>query len=317
MKNKTVVVGIIALLFGILASFLLSRYFATDKTETIVVLLPTSTNKYWQAVSDGAKRAALEIEGAYKVEIRTGDEDADAVGQMALLRGFLERAETAALVIGPASSSQPVPLVAEYIRADIPVVVIDSLLDQTALDLQGVNVSATIVSDNQHGGELAAQEFADRLGPGPHSVVMLEGDPVHESARQRKSGFEKAIQADWDVRYLRGDWRVDIARSAVADFLIADRFEALFSASDEMAIGAIAAIKRAGIDNAEWPLIIGFDASIDGLNALQNGEMLATVKQDAEGLGYKGVTLAAQILDGEIKPNPTLNILLPVELVFR
>jgi len=302
----------------ILLSMNTSTSCLVKEKNKILVLLPTSTNKFWQAVRDGAIKAGTELSGKFEVLIRTGEEDTDAAGQESLLRGFLAEPDVVALVIGPASASAPAPMVAEYIKAGKKVVVIDSALDQDILDKLNVHVDATIVSDNELGGELAGKELVRKLGAGEHRIIMVEGDPVHESARARKSGFQKTIPTSYIVDYLPGSWRSDIARSSVADYLSIYNIEGLFAASDEMALGAIAAIVNKTELKDNWPIIIGYDATIEGLKEISSGRMWASVKQDAEGLGERGVLTAAGIIEGEIKPDKEgLFIKLEVRLIHR
>ena len=77
-----------------------------------------------------------------------------------------------------------------------------------------------------------------------------------------------------------------------------DSFDAVFSNNDEMAIGAIQAMKAAGI-SMEDVIVTGVDATQDALVAMQSGDLDVTVFQDAAGQGSGALDAALRLARGE------------------
>lgn len=71
-----------------------------------------------------------------------------------------------------------------------------------------------------------------------------------------------------------------------------NQIELVLSNNDDMALGAVDAMKAAGIDQTEWPVILGIDGTDVGLAALKNGEIRGTVYNDKEGQAEKMFDLA-------------------------
>jgi len=81
------------------------------------------------------------------------------------------------------------------------------------------------------------------------------------------------------------NWQRDEAQDLVTNWLSAgEPFDVIFANNDEMAIGAIQAMKAAGI-SMEDVVVTGVDATQDALVAMSAGDLDATVFQDARGQG--------------------------------
>ena len=71
--------------------------------------------------------------------------------------------------------------------------------------------------------------------------------------------------------------------------------QAIFAQNDEMALGAIEAAKSAN----KKVLIVGFDGTADGVKAVENGTMSATIAQQPDIMGQQGVEVAVKAAKGE------------------
>jgi len=293
-------------------------WFHTRRTELprIVVVLPSAVNPYWLEVRAGAEEAAASLSSQYDVRVEAS-QSMDAASQTSLLNGFLTRGNVAALVLGPASDTDTVPAVAKYSNAGIPVILIDTELNPSAVKASGVTISAFIGSDNLDGGFKAGETLLKALqgkGQKPR-VLLLEGLPVHQSAIDRANGFMKAVGDHFDVVRVNGEWSRDKAQEIVASRFTRERFAGIFASNDEMALGAIAALESLHVDQTRWPVIVGFDATPDGLEAIKNGRMFATIKQSGKDLGKLGVLDAV----AAARKSPTIQSrqLLPLSVVSR
>ena len=145
----------------------------------------------------------------------------------------------------------------------------------------------------------------DANGDGVLQYVMLEGEPGHQDALLRT---EYAIQvladAGVEVEKLAGDtanWNRAQGASRTARWLeeFGARIEVIFSNNDDMALGAIDALKETGRPLESWPLIVGVDATEPALEAVAAGELYGTVYNDGPGQARAMLDLALALYHGE------------------
>ena len=108
------------------------------------------------------------------------------------------------------------------------------------------------------------------------------------------------------------NWRRDTAQDLMTNWLSSgEQFDAVFANNDESAIGAIQALKAAGI-SMDDVVVGGVDATQDALVAMQAGELDVTVFQNAAGQGSGSLDAALKLARGEDVPNV---VWIPFELV--
>lgn len=205
------------------------------------------------------------------------------------------------LIINPTDSAAVSSAVQSANSAGIPVITIDRSADEG-------DVETLITSDNVTGGEMAANFILEKVGKDA-KTVELQGIAGASATRERGEGFHKVA-----------DEQLDIASSQPADF---DRtkglnvmenalqgihgIQAVFAHNDEMALGAVEAIKSAGLDI----MVVGFDGTEDAVKAVKAGDLTATVAQQPELIGKEAVHAAQQILNNQKVKNI---IKVPLEL---
>ncbi|MDR2655502.1 MAG: galactose ABC transporter substrate-binding protein [Oscillospiraceae bacterium] len=129
----------------------------------------------------------------------------------------------------------------------------------------------------------------DKNGDGVLQYVMLEGEAGHQDAIMRTEGSVSSFaEKGYKLERLEDEianWTKDQAETKMTQW-IADhggRIELVFSNNDEMALGAITALEKAGIPQENWPVIVGVDGTPTGLAAIKAGKMQGTVFNDAKG----------------------------------
>ncbi|ANE45152.1 sugar ABC transporter substrate-binding protein [Paenibacillus swuensis] len=160
-------------------------------------------------------------------------------------------------------------------------------------------------------GQLVVDYFkahpeADKNKDGVVQYVMLQGEPGHQDAELRTQFSIQAItDAGMKVEKLAEDtamWDRVKAQDKMASFLAAhgDKIEVVITNNDDMALGAIEALKAKGYfkDNKYMP-VVGVDATAPALQALQDGTLLGTVLNDAKNQGAATTALAAVLAKGE------------------
>jgi ribose transport system substrate-binding protein len=188
-------------------------------------------------------------------------------------------------------------------QAGIPVVVVDTRLDPTAAAEAGARVASFVGSDNYEGGRLAGLHLVSLTG-GRARVAVLEGIPGHETGDSRLRGFKEAIKDSPGVTIAASqpaNWERDLGFSVLQNMLQAHRdVDAVFACNDMMALGAIEAIRAAGLEGKIR--VIGFDAVDDARKAIESGAMAASVAQFPAEMGKVAVESAVRLLKGETVP---------------
>jgi methyl-galactoside transport system substrate-binding protein len=152
-----------------------------------------------------------------------------------------------------------------------------------------------------------AHPEADKNGDGVIQYIMLKGEPGHQDAELRTKFSVQAItDAGMKVEKLAEDtamWDRVKGQEKMAAFLAShgDKIEAVIANNDDMALGAIEALKAKGYfkDNKFIP-VVGVDATAPALKALEDGTMLGTVLNDAKNQGKATLNVAAVLAKGEV-----------------
>ncbi|WGS64680.1 D-ribose ABC transporter substrate-binding protein [Marinitoga aeolica] len=205
------------------------------------------------------------------------------------------------IIVNPTDSDAIVTAVEEANDAGIPVITVDRAAN-------GGKVVLHIASDNVAGGAMAAKYIAQLLN-GKGNVVELVGIPGTSAARDRGKGFETELKKYPGLKLIAkqtANFNRAEGLSVMENLLQAyPNIDAVFAQNDEMALGAIEAIKSEG--KLGKIVVVGFDAIPDAVNAVKNGEMAATVAQQPSLMGELAVKKAVEYLE-------THTIYIPVDL---
>lgn len=158
-----------------------------------------------------------------------------------------------------------------------------------------------IGSDDVRGGEMAAQAVARALG-GKGNVVVLEGPVGQLGALQRWEGSRQALEQHPGIRVLErktANWSRAEALNLMQNWITAHRgsLHGVIAHNDEMALGAVAALKAAGIDPKSLP-VAGIDGVSDAIRSVAAGEMILSIRQDAATQAQGAMDVALRHLIG-------------------
>lgn len=251
----------------------------------VLLALSTQTNPFFVQLRDGAQAKADEL----GIELEIQDASDDAATQVNQLNNA---ATTGAdvVIVNPTDSDAVSPAVKQLNDAQIPVIAVD----------RGVNdaeVASFVSSDNVAGGKQAADEVASAIDE-KGSVLVLQGIPGSSASRDRGAGFDEGLGSYPDIevaaKQTAGFDRAK-ALDVTTNLLQANPdVKAIFAENDEMALGAIEALG----DRADEIAVVGFDGTEDGIAAIEDGSMTATIAQQPAELGALAVEQAKTILDG-------------------
>ena len=156
-------------------------------------------------------------------------------------------------------------------------------------------------SDDVKAGRMQGAYMAANL-PLNAKIVYLQGDATQGSAVGRWEGFKEAcLDKRPDIQLLSfvdAGWsKAEALKTMTLWMKMFPEINGVVAGNDEMALGAIAALK--GANRLSGCLISGVDATPAGLAAVKAGEMAQTVKQDAKAQGEGALTLAEGFLKGD------------------
>ena len=165
--------------------------------------------------------------------------------------------------------------------------------------VDGKEVNSTVSSDNVAGGKQAADALAEAMG-GKGKVIVLQGVAGTSASRDRGQGFTDGIAAHADIEVVAMQpANFDRAQGLdVATNLLESNSDVtgIFAENDEMALGALQAL---GDKAGKEVFVVGFDGTDDGLKAVADGTMVATIAQQPAELGKVAVEMALKAVNGE------------------
>lgn len=267
---------------------------------TLGLSVSTLNNPFFVTLRDGALDAARSA-GVTLIVLDAQDSPAKQLNDV---QDLIQR-RVSAILLNPTDAAALVPAVLQANRAGVPVITVDRAV-------AGGEVVAHIASDNVAGGRQAAEFIAQQLN-GQGSIVMLEGIPGTSAARDRGTGFREGLTKYPGLRLIASQpANFDRAQglNVMQNILQAQpRIDAVFAQNDEMALGAIQAIRTA---NRTGIMVVGFDAIPDAVAAVMDGRMAATIAQQPAKMGQLGVETAVGYLRGG-----TVSIPVDLQLVVR
>ena len=213
-------------------------------------------------------------------EVTTADAQMDTAKQNNQVSNFIA-AGCDYIVIECVDSEAIVPAIKEANSANVPVICL--ICDATGGEYTYVG------SDNYQCGQAMAEYYHDAL-PENAKIIFLAGTAGLTHSTLRHDGFFENLDRD-DVEVLADidcDFEREQAMSTATDLLQAnEEVDAIVCANDQMALGAIQALKA---DGREGVLVNGVDATEDGMNSIKNGEMTFSML-------YNGIVQAENTID--------------------
>ncbi|WP_192036740.1 ribose ABC transporter substrate-binding protein RbsB [Halomonas sp. YLGW01] len=270
--------------------------------DRIALVVSTLNNPFFVTLQEGAERQA-EALGHELIVLDSGN---DAARELSNVEDALSR-DIDLLLMNPTDSDAAVSSVRSANARNVPVIT----LDRSA---NGGRVASHIASDNVAGGTLAGGYIAERLG-GEGQVVQLEGVPGASATRDRGEGFMTAVEAAPGIELVASqpaNFNRTEGLNVMENLLQAHPgIQAVFAQNDEMALGAQRALQAGGNDEV---ILVGFDGTDAGIQAVEDGIMAATIAQRPALIGALGIKTADALLKGE---DVEANIPVPLKLITQ
>ncbi|HEX4766741.1 MAG TPA: D-ribose ABC transporter substrate-binding protein [Lichenihabitans sp.] len=284
MSRKATVLMLTAL--ALAAPAVVASATAASAGGLISIIVNDPSNPYW--LTEGKVAAAEAKKLGYDASV--GASKGDTNTESNLIDTAITN-KSVAIILDPANASGSIGAVKKAIAANIPVFLVNAEINQEGL------AKAQLVSNNAQGAALGAQQWVKDVGQKGNYVELL-GAPSDNNAATRSNGYDTVLSqyddlhkvgsqvANWDRT--QGHDKMQSLLQAHPDII------GVISGNDEMALGAIAALKEAG--KLSSIKVGGFDGSPDAVAAIKSGELQYTVLQPVASFSAKAVDEADSFL---------------------
>lgn len=254
------------------------------------------------------KTAVISSAEGSNIDLQFSDANADIQRQLDQMDIFISK-KVNALVVVPVDSTGVIPGIKKANAANIPVI---------CLGIKGGDGDFIFVgSQNYDAGYMQGELYAKLLPPNA-KVLYLAGTAGMDHSRDRRNGFNDAVKkanrtdiqilADMDGDYVRAT-AMRITEDWIQTF---PQFDGIIAANDQMALGAVEALKAA--NRLQGVLVSGIDGIAEATQAVKDGIMVQTVLQNAPGQGTACVEILKKIANGESVEN---EIFVPFESITK
>ena len=293
-----------------------SAFAQTAKKPVVALVMKSLANEFFLTMETGAKDYQAHNASKFTLISNGIKDETDTANQIRIVEQMIV-SKVDALVIAPADSKALVPVIKKAVDAGIIVVNIDNQLDPDVLKSKDLNVPF-VGPDNAKGAKLVGDYLAKKLKAGDE-VGIIEGVSTTTNAQQRTAGFKQAMQAGGRkvVALQSGDWEIDKGNAVASQILNANpNIKALLCGNDNMALGAVAAVRAAG--KAGKVQVVGYD-NINAIKPmLADGRVLATADQYAAKQAVFGIDTALKALSEHQKQSQLSSVVeTPVNLVTK
>ncbi|TCN29380.1 sugar ABC transporter substrate-binding protein [Sinorhizobium americanum] len=279
--------------------------------ETIGVSMALFDDNFLTVLRNGMQDYAKTLNG---VELQIEDAQNDVAKQQSQIQNFIA-AGVDAIIVNPVDTDATAAMSKIAADAGIPLVYVN----REPVNIDSLPEKQAFVASNEvESGTLETQEVCKMLGGKGKAVVMM-GELSNQAARMRTKDIHDVLATDACkgieiVEEQTANWSRTQGADLMTNWLSAGvEFDAVIANNDEMAIGAIQALKAAG-RSMDSVVIGGVDATQDALAAMAAGDLDVTVFQNAAGQGQGSVDAALKLAKGEAVEK---KVYIPFELVTK
>lgn len=271
------------------------------RAENIGVSMALFDDNFLTVLRNGMSDYVKTLDG---VELQIEDAQNDVAKQLDQINNFVASGVDA-IIVNPVDTSATEAMTKAAEAAGVPLVYVnrepinvDSLPDNQAF----------VASNEQESGTLETKEVCRLLsekGKNPARIYVMMGELSNQAAVMRTQDIKdvmKSGECQVELQIIdeqTANWSRDEAQDLMTNWLsTGEKFDAVISNNDEMALGAIQAMKAANV-SMEDVIVGGVDATQDALAAMEAGDLDVTVFQDAAGQGKGAVDAALKLAKGE------------------
>jgi simple sugar transport system substrate-binding protein len=275
---------------------------AQDPSKPMVVgFSQVGAESDWRvAETKSIKEAAI----ARGVDLKFSDAQGKQENQIKAIRSFIAQG-VSAIILAPKVETGWEPVLKEAKQAKIPVILVDRGVSVADQSLYATLIASDFVAE----GRMAAEWLAKKTG-GKAAIIELEGTPGAAPAIDRKKGFAEAIKAFPEMKIIAaqsGDFETGKGKEVMETLLQqhGKAVTAVYAHNDNMALGAIEAIKAAGKKPGTDIIVVSIDAVKAAFQSMVAGELNCTVECNPL-LGPMAFDAVENVFDGKPVPKKTV-----------
>lgn len=276
-------------LLALLLVLMLSLTATAALADEIGFLPPAMTSPFYASCIEGATPVATA--SGYELLVMAPPSEDDYATQMSMMEDMITRGVKGIAVCG-INLDALIPGIKKANEAGIPVVMFN-----TITELEGVEVYAYSGYNQYNGGGKIADWVNEKTG-GTAKVAIIEGLPS-DYTTQRMGGFvDRCKEAYPNIEVVAtqpGDWVREKGMNAAMDMLQAHPdINVIYGLSDEMALGAVQAIKQLGRDDI---IVVGLDGNPNAFESVKAGELTATLDCGPVAIGANAILAIVEALE--------------------
>jgi ribose transport system substrate-binding protein len=275
---------------------------ATESNMNIAIFTKNLTNPAYEAFRIAADQVARAAGARTTHYVPKQPDNVDE--QKAMVEQVLKDRPDAVVFI-PVDDVAMVDSVKKLNEAKIPIVLASNPLPGTFVTFVG--------ADDFEIGYKEARYLFDKLG-GKGKIVVIEGTPAAPTNRERLRGYKRAFAEYPGIEVLAsesGNYQQPDAKRLMEKYLgLYPQIDAVLSANDGMAMGALEALKQVG----RTAVVIGINGILPAVKMVETGALLATVDFNMFKIGCTATRAAVRHLKGEPLPE---KIMLPAEIIDK
>jgi len=269
----------------------------------IGVSLLNLSNEFIVDIRDAMEAKAAEL----GVRLIITDAERSAEKQIQQVESFVAQ-RVDVIILNPCEVEASSPAVDKAMQAGIPIINVNS---ETRSE-----PTAFVGSRDEESAEIAIDYIAKRLH-GKGQIMMISGYPGQAAEIKRTEGARAALAKYPNLKLIAeqtANWSREEGMALVENWLQAygDSIDAIFAQNDEMGLGALNALQAAGAKDRI--VLVSVDAISDALKAVDQGQLDATVFQNARLQAETAVQTAVQIVNGQPYDR---KVVIPFELVTQ
>ena len=264
--------------------------------ENIGVSMAKFDDNFLTVLRNGMQDYAKTLNG---VNLQVEDAQNDVSKQLSQIQNFVAQ-KVDAIIVNPVDTDATPAMTKLAAEAGIPLVYVNRL----PADADKLPAKVSFVGSNESdSGTLEMQQVCKLMG-GKGDILVMMGELSNQAARQRTQDVHDVIAKPECsgikiIQEQTGNWERTQGTDLMTNWISSGvKFDAVVSNNDEMAIGAIQALKAAGVDMKKV-IVGGVDATQDALAAMKAGDLDVTVFQNAAAQGSGSVDTALKLAKGE------------------
>jgi len=246
-----------------------------SESNLTVAFSQMEMNNAWRVAETGSMKEEAEKRG---IKLIYTDASGDTAKQVSDVEDIIAQ-KPDYICIAPREYDGLAPALQACKKAGIPVL----LLDRDAKGEAGVDYKTLICADFIYEGRTCAEQLVKQFGTDKQvNVVQITGTPGSSVAIDRQKGFEEEIAKYPNFKIIstqNGEFTRSIAQKVMENVIQAegDKIMAVYGHDDECALGAIQALKAAGMKPGQDVFVVGVGGFKDAADSILAGEMLGTV----------------------------------------